>query len=117
VRTLAALVLIASTAALAEGPSREEIAKAMKQISRGIENCYLDSFPKESERVDEKVTISFSITPPGVAIDVSVTSEPLQSEELSACITKLMMRRPIAPHPAGPDVKVKYPFIFKKSGK
>jgi len=117
VRPLATLVLVASTAALAEGPSREEIAKGMKQLSRGIENCYFEAFPKESDTVDEKVTISFSITPPGVMKDVSVTTEPLQSAAMTDCIVKRLTGRPIAPHPAGPDVKVKFPFIFKKSGK
>jgi len=140
-RSLVAVMLVASSVALAQGESGAKAGKAPAgqtqapeelDVSRmpfsqdsvqqvilyhraQIQECYEDHLATKSKKVEGKLMTSFTITGRGLVKDAKVLKKgtTLKDKGLHDCVVSVLMSMSFPKPPDGKDQPIEYPFNLK----
>jgi hypothetical protein len=90
--------------------SKDDLAKFIKLRIASIRSCY-EAQLKRSPSLRGKLVVQFTISSSGKVSEASVSSDTMGSDEVGACITRLIKtwRLPFKPDS---DTTVSFPFLF-----
>ncbi len=101
---------------VSDGLAREEIQRVIRRNRARFRVCYERALQREAD-LNGKVSTRFTIGPDGAVIAALIDESTLGHAEVEACLVA-QLKRTAFPAPRGRGVVVvRYPFLFKRSGR